>query len=119
MFDPVTRIEHLWFLDTLVAVRVPHSGGADGISVLEHRTPKDDSPPLHIHITEDEVFHIIEGRFRFRINDDERTLAAGETLLTAKGIPHTYRVESDRGRRQGSSPTAASVRPDRGRLPAR
>jgi len=36
MFDPVTRTEHLWFLDTLVAVRVPHSGGVDGISVLEH-----------------------------------------------------------------------------------
>src|SRR5256885_17047436 len=40
MFDPVTRTEHLWFLDTLVAVRVPHSGGVDGISVLEHRLRK-------------------------------------------------------------------------------
>ena len=37
--------EYLWFLDTLVTPHVAHDLGADGLSVLESRAPKGDSPP--------------------------------------------------------------------------
>ena len=47
--------EHLWFLDTLVAIPVRHADGMDGVSVLEVSAPYGDSPPLHIHHGEDEV----------------------------------------------------------------
>jgi uncharacterized cupin superfamily protein len=49
-------------------------------------------------VNEDEVFHILEGEFRFQIGSDERTGQAGDTVLAPKGVPHTYRVESQRGR---------------------
>ncbi len=91
--------DYLWFLDTLVRVRVPHGQGTDGLSVLEHRAPWHDSPPLHIHHTEDELFQILDGEFRFRIGQDERSYTAGDILLTPKGVPHTYRVESPSGGR--------------------
>ena len=91
--------KHLWFLNTLVTVRVPHSEGQDGLSILEHRGPHGDSPPLHIHRTEDEVFHILEGEFCLKIDEREYRLGAGETLLTPKGVPHTYQVESSEGGR--------------------
>jgi hypothetical protein len=35
---------------------------------------------------------------RYRVGDQERHATAGETLLTPKGIPHTYRVESAEAR---------------------
>jgi len=89
----------LWFLNTLVVVRVATADGADGLSVIEHRAPYGDSPPLHIHRTEDEVFHILDGQFGFMVEGQERRLGAGETLLTAKGVPHTYHVESASGGR--------------------
>jgi len=41
----------LWFLDTLVTVQVSWAENADHISVLEHRAPAGDSPPLHVHHT--------------------------------------------------------------------
>jgi len=44
------------------------------------------------------VFHILEGRLRFRVGDDELRAGPGETLLAPKGVPHTYRVESEQGR---------------------
>lgn len=94
----VPTSESLWFLDTLVAFRVGEEAGADGISVLEHRARRGDSPPLHVHTTEDEVFVILEGAFRVRLGDDELPVAAGDVLLAPKGAPHTYRVESDEGR---------------------
>jgi quercetin dioxygenase-like cupin family protein len=91
-------IEYLWFLDTLVCVRVSHRDGADRISVLEHAARRGDSPPLHVHVDEDEVFYILEGEFRFLIGTEERRGQAGDTVLASKGTRHTYRVESDTGR---------------------
>jgi mannose-6-phosphate isomerase-like protein (cupin superfamily) len=94
-----TSTEQLWFLNTLVTVRVRHDGGEDGISVLERHALHGDSPPLHVHRTEDEIFHVLEGELRVRAGDTEVRIAAGETILGPKGVPHTYRVESRAGAR--------------------
>jgi mannose-6-phosphate isomerase-like protein (cupin superfamily) len=88
-----------WFLNTRVTIRVSYTDGADGISVLEHWAPHGDSPPLHVHEHEDEIFHILEGEFRFRVGDRELRARAGEPLLGPKGAPHSYLVESLEGGR--------------------
>src|SRR5215831_3484893 len=89
----------LWFLDSLVTVRVSMSEGTDGISVLEHQVAYGSSPPLHLHRTEDELFHILEGEFRLKVQDHERQVGPGTIVLAPKGVPHTYRVESAGGGR--------------------
>lgn len=94
----MTDDRRLWFFDTLVTVHVSADEGNDSTSVVESIAPRGDSPPLHVHHREDEIFHILEGELRFRVGLEERTAGPGETLLAPKGIPHTYRVESDRGR---------------------
>lgn len=91
--------EYLWFLDTLVCIRISERQGSDGLSVLEHRASYGDSPPLHLHRTEDEVFYVSEGEFRFQVAGEERRLGPVESLLAPKGVPHTYRVESAGGGR--------------------
>lgn len=52
-------------------------------------------PPLHVHEREDEVFHIVEGRLSLFLPGEQVELNAGDTLRAPRGIPHTYRVESD------------------------
>jgi quercetin dioxygenase-like cupin family protein len=94
-----TSTEQLWFLNTLHTVRVRHDEGEDGISVMETLAPHGDSPPLHVHQTEDETFHVLEGELRVRAGDTEVKIGAGETILAPKGVPHTYRVESREGAR--------------------
>ena len=89
--------ELLWFNNTLVAIQVSSADGDDGICVIEHRQPYGDSAPLHVHRNEDEVFHILEGRIRFVVDGRERIASAGETVLAPKGLPHTYKVESQEG----------------------
>lgn len=93
------RREHLWFLDTRVTVHVRHTDGADGISVLEHHAPCGDSPPLHVHRDEDEVFHILEGAMRFHVGGRDIRAGAGDCLLAPKRVPHSYLVESAEGAR--------------------
>lgn len=94
-----TPSEHLWFLDTLVQIRVGHEDGVDGLSVIENWARFADSPPLHVHLSEDELFIILEGTFRFMRDGTELRAGPGDTVLTRKGIPHTYRVESPQGGR--------------------
>jgi mannose-6-phosphate isomerase-like protein (cupin superfamily) len=94
-----TSTQQLWFLNSLVTVRVRHDEAEDGISVLESLAPHGFSPPLHVHQTEDEIFHVLEGQLRVRAGDTEVRIGAGETILGPKGVPHTYRVESHEGAR--------------------
>jgi len=89
----------IWFFNTLVRVCVAEDDGKDGISVLEHRAPFGDSPPLHIHHTEDEIFRILEGEFRFQMGDTIQRFEPGAVCLAPKGIAHTYRIESSTGGR--------------------
>jgi quercetin dioxygenase-like cupin family protein len=86
--------ERLWFLDTLVTI---HTG--EGISMVESVAPAGDSPPLHIHHTEDELFHVLQGELTLHVGDDERRLTAGDTAVAPKGVAHTYRVDSADGAR--------------------
>ena len=90
--------EHLWFMDTLICMRISHREGQDGVSILEQTARQGDSPPLHLHEGEDEIFHVLEGELRFRLDGRDVTIAAGDTIIAPKGVPHTYRVESDRAR---------------------
>jgi mannose-6-phosphate isomerase-like protein (cupin superfamily) len=92
------RIETCWFLNTEVSFRVAADQGADGMTLIESLAPEGDSPPLHVHGTEDEIFFLLEGTMRVRLGDEELALEAGDSALAPKGIPHTYRVESAQAR---------------------
>ena len=53
-------------------------------------------PPLHVHHRDDETFYVLEGRLTlFAAGAEPLELTAGEAGFARRGIPHTYRVESD------------------------
>jgi hypothetical protein len=53
-----------------------------------------DSGPscLHIHRSDDEAWHVLEGSLRFRFPDREVDAPAGTTVFVPAGSAHTYRV---------------------------
>ena len=87
----------LWFLNTRVEIVIPAASGTDRLSVIRHSAPYGDSPPLHIHDTEDEVFHVLEGNVLFSVDGKFIEVSGGDTVLAPKGVPHTYVVESRNG----------------------
>lgn len=88
-----------WFLNTLVRIHVSCDDSADRISYIEHVVRTGESPPLHIHEREDEIFHLLEGEFKFRLNDQEFTRKPGDVVFIPKGTPHTFLSLSPSGGR--------------------
>jgi quercetin dioxygenase-like cupin family protein len=50
---------------------------------------------LHIHRSDDEAWHVLEGALRFRFADGEVEAAAGTTVFVPAGVAHTYLVSSE------------------------
>jgi quercetin dioxygenase-like cupin family protein len=72
----------------LVRVTAGQTGGAMG--VWEDVVEPGDGPPLHVHTREDELFHVIDGRFRFWAGDESLLAEAGTTLVLPRGLPHRF-----------------------------
>jgi mannose-6-phosphate isomerase-like protein (cupin superfamily) len=72
----------LKFIETTV-----ESHGAAHVQEARY-PPHSHAPPLHRHPSQAERFTIVEGALKFRIGNDEKIVAAGETLDIAKGVFH-------------------------------
>ena len=92
-----TETTPFWFLNTRIDIQRSSAEGPDGLCLVEHRMPYGDSPPQHVHHTEDEVFHILEGTLRMKVGDAERVLTAGDWAVAPKGVPHTFIAVSPQG----------------------
>ncbi len=45
---------------------------------------------LHVHYSDDEAWHVLEGELTFRYADRTETTGAGTTVFVHAGIAHTY-----------------------------
>ena len=88
----------IWFVDSHGTVLVSADETDGRISVVEVSAVKGQMPPLHVHRTDDEVFHVIEGELTLYVGDEVVRVGAGETAFAPRDVPHTYRVESDGAR---------------------
>lgn len=90
--------EDLWFLNSRVRFRSQAAPGEQAACLIEHRMARGDSPPLHLHRREDEIFHVLEGEVRFQVGDRTVLAGAGDTVVGPKGVPHSFRIESEEAR---------------------
>lgn len=59
-------------------------------SMFEAHWSLQGGPPLHVHHDEDEWFYVIEGEYAVQVGDETFRLAAGDSLLAPREVPHTY-----------------------------
>jgi mannose-6-phosphate isomerase-like protein (cupin superfamily) len=85
------------FHGSIVKIRVAADSNADGLGVIEHKLPYGYAPPLHIHVNQDEMFHILRGRVRFEVGDTTFVAQTGDIMTAPKGVPHRFIVESEDG----------------------
>lgn len=71
----------------LVAVEWTSDGQTDGQRLY--------IAPLHRHLLDDEIFYVLSGTLGFRLNDAEVIASPGDGVMIARGVTHTWWVDSD------------------------
>ena len=85
-----TSTRDYWFADTLGRVLVGGEETEGRSCVVEVSGRGGSMPPLHVH-------HI-DGEITVYHGADVVRLGAGDTVLAPRGVPHTYRIESETAR---------------------
>src|SRR6266480_6392775 len=89
--------ERWGFLGTLGIVRVPGEAVDGRYSLIEFVFPHHASPPRHSH-PYDESLIVLEGELTMVAGETRFELAPGGVAAAPKGVPHTFRVETDTAR---------------------
>jgi mannose-6-phosphate isomerase-like protein (cupin superfamily) len=63
---------------------------ATGQSFAIHEWSGSGPDYLHVHHSDDEAWHILEGTLTFRFSDRTIEALAGTTVFVPAGVPHTY-----------------------------
>jgi quercetin dioxygenase-like cupin family protein len=87
-----------WFIQNLATIRLGGDDTDGRFAVVEMVGPHGDMPPLHVHTSDDEIFLVLEGELTVFVGGDVLTGGPGAALFAPRGVPHTYRVESERAR---------------------
>jgi mannose-6-phosphate isomerase-like protein (cupin superfamily) len=68
----------------------PARMSATGRSFSVHEWRGSGPALLHVHHDDDEAWHVLEGRLRFRFGDQVVEATAGATVFVPAGVAHTY-----------------------------
>jgi len=73
-------------------IRCIISGADTGgtVAVFEEITQPGMGPPLHAHHKQVELFHVIEGTFRFTRGDETVEGRPGDSVYIPAGVPHRF-----------------------------
>lgn len=65
------------------------------LTAFESVAAPGEGPPLHVHVNEDEIFYVLEGAFRFKLDGDLRAATAGTFVFIPRGVEHTWQNVGD------------------------
>jgi quercetin dioxygenase-like cupin family protein len=68
---------------------------ADGSSFSIHEWRGSGPAELHVHHSDDEAWHVLDGELTFRYRDRTDTATAGMTVFVPAGVAHTYSAGTD------------------------
>jgi quercetin dioxygenase-like cupin family protein len=54
--------------------------------------------PLHVHPSQDEIFYVLKGSYRFKVGEDLFSLTAGDSIFLPRQVPHAWTQVSKSGK---------------------
>lgn len=54
--------------------------------------------PLHIHPAQDEIFYVIDGKYKFQVGSDKYDLTTGDSIFLPRQVAHAWTQVSDKGK---------------------
>jgi quercetin dioxygenase-like cupin family protein len=84
--------EALWFLDTLMQVKLSPDQTETNVSVFEQTAPPGSATPMHRHDQTDELFYVLDGEVVFHTESTSKRCASGSFVAVPRGVTHAFRV---------------------------
>ena len=84
--------EPLWFLDTLMHLKLPGASTGGDLAVFEQLAPAGSATPMHRHDKTDEYFYVLSGTVVFHGPGEARRCETGAFVAVPRGTPHGFRV---------------------------
>jgi len=66
-----------------------------GAAFMEYTTRKGEEPPDHTHLTEDEIFYVLNGELTFHCGGESFDVGDGGFIYLPQGIEHGYTIRSE------------------------
>jgi quercetin dioxygenase-like cupin family protein len=88
----------IWYMNSLLTILATGEETAGRFALIEATIRQGDGPPRHVHRREDELFYILDGEVTIYVGDETIKAAAGACAFLPRGIPHTFRVNSEQAR---------------------
>jgi mannose-6-phosphate isomerase-like protein (cupin superfamily) len=73
----------------------PARFSASGVSFAIHEWRGCGPPTLHLHHSDDEAWHVLDGELTFRYADRSEIAGPGTTVFVPAGVAHTYTAGGD------------------------
>ncbi len=54
--------------------------------------------PLHVHHTQDEIFYVLEGSYKFQVGDEKYDLTTGDSIFLPRKVAHAWSQVSAKGK---------------------
>lgn len=74
----------------LVTILISGEDTSGKYAFMHGVTPPKGGPPLHVHLTDSEVFHVLSGEFVFVLDGERREALQGSTVFIPAGVSHQY-----------------------------
>lgn len=105
--------EALWFFGERMTVLVDGEETDGRLAVVEHLARHGQASPWHRQLRDQETFYVLEGELSFYAESRDAPAARGgpgTVFVVGQGVPHSFRVESERARFLGLSTPAGHER---------
>src|SRR5947208_14839708 len=79
----------------LITFKTTGTVSAGRVTAFESAIPPGEGPPLHVHANEDEMLYVLEGEFRFQIEDQVHEAPAGSIMYVPRTVPHCWQNAGD------------------------
>lgn len=94
-FSAGPEIENsLFYMGSLMSVLASTERTNGAFSLLEYQSRPGNEPPPHVHVGQDELLYILEGRIEAYTRDAVATVTAGQAMFLPRDQAHAWYVTS-------------------------
>lgn len=88
-------IEHGITGEKITFLESCHETNGEYLKIKVELPPNGEGPPLHYHGAFEELFEVIEGELAITLEEEEKILPAGESVIVPKYVNHRFRNASN------------------------